>query len=70
MKSIRFMSLVGPLKWLMAATMGFVLVTCGGDGKTTTARPQAQTTRTVSMSGEQEVPPVSHRCLGNRHDDS
>ena len=37
MNFIRFMSLVGPLKWLMAATMGFVLVTCGGDDDMTTA---------------------------------
>jgi hypothetical protein len=65
MKSFLFMSLVSPLKWLMAATLGFALVTCGGDiGEDLADHDIGQTTQEVLMSGEQEVPPVSTGALG------
>jgi len=64
MKSTRFMSLVGPLKWLLAATLGLALVTCGGGDNDLTEHDLAQTTQEVPMSGEQEVPPVTTGALG------
>lgn len=59
MKLIRFTSLVEPLKWLLAATLGLALVACGGDD-----HDQLTTTLRASMSGEQEVPPVITGALG------
>jgi hypothetical protein len=59
MKPTRFMSLVDPLKWLLAATLGLGLVACGGDD-----HDQVTTTLRASMSGEQEVPPVITGALG------
>jgi hypothetical protein len=65
MNSTLFMSLVSPFKLLMAATLGFVLVTCGGDiGEDLADHDIGQTTQEVLMSGEQEVPPVSTGALG------
>ena len=64
MKSARFMSLVGPLKWLLAATLGLALVTCGGGDNNLADHDLAQTTQEVLMSGEQEVPPVITGALG------
>jgi len=56
-------SLIGPLKWLLAPAFALALVGCGG-GDDIANSDLAQTTQTVSMSGEQEVPPVSTGALG------
>jgi hypothetical protein len=65
MNFIGFMSLVGPLKWVMAATMGFLLVTCGGDDNDIdNGNGLKPNELTISMSGEQEVPPVATGALG------
>lgn len=65
MNSFLFMSLVSPLKWLMAATMGFVLITCGGDDDIDNGNGLQPNTLRASMSGEQEVPPVATGALGS-----
>jgi hypothetical protein len=60
MKFDRFMQLVDPLKWFLAATvLGFGLVACGGDDHV-----QQTTTLGASMSGDQEVPPVTTGAIG------
>jgi hypothetical protein len=66
MNSTRFMSLVGPLlKWLQATTLGFVLITCGGDNNGNDHGNGLQpNTLKASMSGEQEVPPVATGAVG------
>lgn len=59
MKLIRFMPLVDPLKWLLAAALALGLAACGDDPD-----PQQTTRLTATLTGDQEVPPPVTGAVG------
>ena len=63
----RFLHLIHPLKWSMAAALVLGLAACGSnddDSKAFTPPPTTTTALKASLSGEQEVPPTPSGALG------